>query len=322
MSIVQAQSDQAPVRAEKSLPKKRKSAARQNVKEYLVGYLFLLPWFIGLFALTLGPIVGSLYLSFTSYDILSAPQWIGIRNFIDMFFDMHFLNAIYVTILYVVLSVPLKLAVALLIAVALNRGLRGLALYRSIYYIPSLVGGSVAIAILWQQIFGGDGIVNQGLSLIGIHGMGSWIANPDTAIYTLVILSAWQFGSPMLIFLAGLRQISQEMYEAASIDGAGRASKFFRITLPLLSPVIFFNLIMQVIAAFQAFTPAFIVSSGNGGPYDSTLFYTLYIYQQGFGYYHMGYASAMAWALLMVIALFTAISFLSSRYWVFYQDER
>jgi pectin-derived oligosaccharide transport system permease protein len=314
------------VQASQMGAKKRLQAEKRKlplvVRENMVGYLFLLPWFIGLFTLTLGPMLGSLYLSFTRYDLLSAPQWIGLQNFTAMFSDIRFLDSLRVTAIYVFLSVPLKLAVALLVALALNKGLRGLGIYRAVYYVPSLLGGSVAIAILWRQIFGQNGIVNQGLALLGIHGLSSWVANPDTSVYTLIILAAWQFGSPMLIFLAGLKQIPREMYEAAGIDGAGPIGKFFRITLPLLTPIIFFNLVLQMIGAFQAFTPAFIVSSGSGGPYASTLFYTLYIYQQGFGYFHMGYASAMAWVLLMIIALFTAVAFTSSRFWVFYQDER
>jgi multiple sugar transport system permease protein len=319
MSTTQVQASQLGAKKKLQAEKRKLPLA---VRENVVGYLFLLPWFIGLFALTLGPMLGSLYLSFTRYDLLSAPQWIGLQNFTAMFSDIRFLDSLRVTAIYVFLSVPLKLAVALLVALALNKGLRGLGIYRAVYYVPSLLGGSVAIAILWRQIFGQNGIVNQGLALLGIHGLSSWVANPDTSVYTLIILAAWQFGSPMLIFLAGLKQIPHEMYEAAGIDGAGPIGKFFRITLPLLTPIIFFNLVLQMIGAFQAFTPAFIVSSGSGGPYGSTLFYTLYIYQQGFGYFHMGYASAMAWVLLMIIALFTAVAFTSSRFWVFYQDER
>ncbi|GCE07275.1 carbohydrate ABC transporter permease [Dictyobacter aurantiacus] len=301
---------------------RRKTVSSRARRENLVGYLFMLPWFVGLIALTLGPMLGSLYLSFTSYDLLSAPRWIGLQNYGAMLADIRFLDALKVTAIYVLLSVPLKLIFALLVAMVLNRGLRGLAIYRSIYYVPSLLGGSVTIAILWQQIFGKDGIVNAGLALLGFHNLGSWVANPNTSLLTLIVLAVWQFGSPMLIFLAGLKQIPQEMYEAANIDGAGVWKRFFRITLPMLSPIIFFNLVLQMISAFQAFTPAFIVSNGNGGPYDSTLFYTLYIYLQGFGYFHMGYASAMAWVLLLIIAIFTAVAFRSSRLWVFYQDEK
>jgi multiple sugar transport system permease protein len=210
----------------------------------------------------------------------------------------------------------------------LKQGLKGLGLFRAIYYIPSLLGSSVAIALLWRRIFAGDGIINQVLGIVGIHTSFSWISSPDTflwtpySLWTLVILSVWQFGSPMLIFLAGLKQIPQEFYEAASTDGAGAMRKFFMITLPMITPLIFFNMLLQMVGAFQAFTPAYIVSGGSGGPINTTMFYTLYVYQQGFGQMQMGYASAMAWFLLIVIAIFSAISFWSSRYWVFYQDEK
>lgn len=291
-------------------------------KENIAGYLFLLPWFAGMLIFTLGPILASLFLSFTNYNLLSPPQWIGWQNYLAMFQDPHWLNAVRATFIYVFLSVPLKLIFALLIAMLLKQGLRGLGLYRVIYYVPSLLGGSVAIALLWQQIFGGEGIVNQILNAIGIHVTTSWVSNPNTALYTLIILAVWQFGSPMLIFLAGLKQIPQEYYEAASTDGAGAIRKFFSITVPMLTPLIFFNLILQMVGAFQAFTPAYVVSGGNGGPLDATLFYTLYIYQQGFGQLEMGYASAMAWMLLLVVGTFSAIAFITSRYWVFYQDDR
>ena len=285
-------------------------------------YLFLSPWLIGLFGLTLGPTLVSLYLSFTSFDLLQEPRWIGLDNYARMFFaDQRYRNALAVTFTYVALSVPLKLAFALALALALDRGLRGLTLYRALLYLPSLLGGSVAIAVLWRQIFGYDGLVNEALALVGIDGP-SWISNPHTSLHTLVLLRVWQFGSPMIIFLAGLRQIPQELYEAADIDGAGAWRKFRSVTLPLLAPVVFFNLVLQTIDAFKAFTPAFIISGGTGGPIDSTLFYTLYLYQEAFAYFRMGYASAMAWVLLIIIAVCTAISFLSSRYWVYYGDER
>lgn len=291
-------------------------------KENAAGYLFLLPWFVGMLVFTLGPIISSLYLSFTNYDLLGLPQWIGWQNYQTMFQDQQWRDAVKVTLIYVFLSVPLKLIFALLVAMLLNRGLRGLGIYRAIYYIPSLLGGSVAIALLWQQIFDTDGLINKMLNAIGIQVHTSWISNPDTALYTLVILAIWQFGSPMLIFLAGLKQIPQEYYEAAATDGAGRVRSFFSITLPMLTPLIFFNLILQMVGAFQAFTPAYVVSGGSGGPLDATLFYTLYIYQQGFGNLHMGYASAMAWILLLAVGTFSLIAFVTSRYWVFYQDDR
>jgi multiple sugar transport system permease protein len=286
------------------------------------GYLFLLPWFVGMFVFTAGPVIASLYLSFTNYNLIGTPSWIGWQNYLAMFQDPQWWDAVRVTVVYVVLSVPLKLAVALLVALLLKRGLIGLGLFRAIYYIPSLLGSSVAIALLWRQIFDSDGLVNQALNLIGIHATTSWVSTPDTALYTLVILSVWQFGTPMLIFLAGLQQIPQEYYEAAATDGAGPLRNFSSITLPLITPLVFFNLILQMVGAFQAFTPSYIVSGGTGGPVDSTLFYTLYLYQEGFANLKMGYASAMAWVLLIAIAFFTALAFLTSRYWVFYQDER
>lgn len=287
------------------------------------GYAFLAPWLLGFLLLTAGPMLGSLYLSFTSFDLLQPPVWIGLANYERMAFDdPRFVNALLVTLRYVLLSVPLKLMFALALALLLDKGLRGLAFYRSVLYLPSLLGGSVAIAVLWKQIFGYDGLINQALyALFGVDGP-SWISNPDYALDTLVALRVWQFGSPMVIFLAGLRQIPTDLYEAAAIDGAKAWTQFRKITLPLLAPVVFFNLILQTIDAFKAFTPAFIVSGGTGGPVDSTLFYTLYLYQEGFGYFRMGYAAALAWFLFVVIGTFTAAAFLTSRYWVHYQDDR
>ncbi len=284
------------------------------------GYLFLLPWLVGFLGLTLGPALMSLYLSFTNYDLLSSPQWVGTQNYVRMATaDPKFVSAMRVTFLYVILSVPLKLAFALAVAMMLNRGLRGLSIYRAVFYLPSLLGASVAIAVLWRQLFASNGLVNSVLAQFGIEGP-SWISNPNYSLYTLVVLSVWQFGSPMIIFLAGLRQIPTDMYEAASLDGASARRQFWKITLPLLSPVIFFNVVIQTIDAFKAFTPAFIVSGGTGGPINSTLFYTLYLYQEAFGYFRMGYASALAWVLVIIIAAFTALSFASTRYWVHYDE--
>jgi multiple sugar transport system permease protein len=283
-------------------------------------YLFLAPWLIGIVGLTLGPMLASLYLSFTDYNLLQTPTFVGFDNFERMFTsDPRFFSAVRVTVTYVFVSVPLQLAFALAVAVVLNRGLRGLPLYRSIYYIPSLVGTSVAVAILWRRMFGRSGLVNQVLALVGIEG-GSWIGHPDTALWTLIILNVWTFGSPMVIFLAALRQIPASMYESAAVDGANRYRTFWHITIPLLTPVIFFNLVLQLIGAFQAFTPAFVVSGGSGGPASSTLFYTLYLYQQGFTNFNMGYASAMAWLLLAAIGLLTLLNFKLSKYWVFYGE--
>lgn len=280
---------------------------------------FMAPWFIGLFVITIGPMVASLYLSFTDYSLLQPPSWIGFENYERMLDDPRLHNSLRVTFTYVFVSVPLQLAAALGLALLLDRGLRGLAIYRSVYYLPSLLGGSVAIAILWRQIFGTDGLINQVLGFFGIQGQG-WVSHPDYALGTLVILNVWTFGSPMIIFLAGLRQIPDMYYEAASIDGAGRLRQFVSITMPLLTPIIFFNLVLQLIGAFQSFTQAFVVSGGTGGPVDSTMFYTLYLYQRGFASLDMGYASAMAWLLLVIIGAMTAVNFLLSKYWVFYND--
>lgn len=284
-----------------------------------VAYLFLSPWLIGLLCLSVIPMGASLYLSFTRYDMFSSPEWIGLANYTEMLKDTKYLNSVKVTLSYVLFSVPLQLMFALAVALLLNRGLRGVKIYRAVYYIPSLFGGSVAIALLWRQLFGGEGIINKVLETFGIQGA-NWISSPDTALSTLVILSVWQFGSPMIIFLAGLKQIPVEVYEAAKIDGAGKIRQFFNVTLPLLTPIILFNLVMQIIHAFQAFTPAYIVSGGTGGPLDSTLFYTLYLYQKAFTHFEMGYASAMAWILLVTVAFITALIFITSKKWVHYQE--
>ncbi len=292
---------------------------RKRHKHNLAGYAFLAPWLIGLFAFTLIPMVYSLYLSLTKFNLLTPPQWIGTENYVRLFSDERYLQSIKVTLLYVFTSVPLKLAAALLVAVALNRGLKALGFYRATFYLPSLLGASVAVSVMWRQIFSRDGLVNQFLSIFGIQGA-DWIGDPRYAMWTLVLLSGWQFGTPMLIFLAGLKQLPQDLYEAASIDGAGRFTMFFRITLPLLTPMVFFNLVLETINAFQTFTPAYVISNGLGGPIDSTLLYTLYLYLKGFGSMQMGYASAMAWVLFAVIGLFTAVYFWSARRWVNYAD--
>jgi multiple sugar transport system permease protein len=308
----------APARQAASQPPPRLRRRRRG--DDRAAYLFLAPWFVGMFALTVGPILVSLYLSMTDFDLLTAPRWVGWDNYRRLAADPHYTSALKVTFVYVVVSVPLVIGFALLVAAALAGRRRGAGAYRAAYYLPSLLGGSVAVSIMWRQIFGPDGLVNKVLGLVGIDGP-SWISTPQYALYTLVILHVWQFGSPMLIFLAGLKQIPQELYEAAAVDGAGPVRRFLRLTLPLLTPLIFFNLVLQMINSFKAFTPAFIISGGQGGPADSTLFYTLYLYQEGFANFRMGYAAAMAWALLLLIAVFTAGIFQTARYWVFYADR-
>lgn len=290
-------------------------------KEGRTAYIFLAPWLIGLVVFVVGPMLVSLYLSFTDYDFLRPANFLGLENYARMFGDSRFLKSVEVTVVYMVLAVPLQLAFALLMALLLNRPIRGVGLYQGVFYLPSLLGGSVAIAVLWDQIFGTDGLVNQILKVFGVSSSTSWVGSPDTALLTLVLLNVWAFGSPMIIFIAGLRQIPRDVLEAARVDGAGKVRTFLHVILPLLSPLIFFNMILQTIFSFKAFVPAFIVSGGTGGPSDATLFYTLYLYQEGFGSFRMGYASAMGWVLFLAIGIVTGINFVLSRFWVFYGDE-
>jgi multiple sugar transport system permease protein len=307
-------------RAKAKTPEEKRLRAKEAGRDNKVGYLFLLPWLIGLVLIIGGPMIASLYLSFTNYSLIQAPEWVGLANYARMFDDPRLHKSLAVTFTYVFVGVPLQLIVALAIAMLLNEGMKGLAFYRSIFYLPSMLGASVAISVLWRQMFEVDGLVNQVLRLFGIPATTSWIGDPQWALWTIILLHVWTFGSPMVIFLAGLRQIPGMYYEAASVDGASRWAQFRRITLPLLSPIIFFNLVLQIINAFQAFTQAFVVSNGTGGPADSTLFYTLYLYQRGFVQFQMGYAAAMAWLLVVIIAAFTAINFYFSKHWVFYGD--
>ncbi len=286
------------------------------------GYIFLSPWIIGFLFLAIGPILASLYLSFTRYDIINAPEWIGLDHYQYMFtMDRRFYKSLQVTFTFVFLSVPAKLIFALAVAMILDKGIRAIGIYRALFYLPSILGGSIAIAILWRQLFNREGVINSVLEIFGIQGP-YWLSDPNFSIYPLIVLGVWQFGSPMLIFLAGLRAIPQELYEAAEIDAASKPRQFFAITLPLLGPVIFFNLVLQMIEAFKTFTGAFVISGGNGAPLDSLLFFTIYLYNEAFSYFRMGYASALAWVLLLIIGAFTAIAFYTSRYWVHYENER
>jgi multiple sugar transport system permease protein len=307
-------------RVKAKTPEEKRLAAKEAGRDNKAGYLFLLPWLIGLVVITIGPMLASLYLSFTNYSLIQAPRWIGLENYARMLTDERLHNSLKVTFIYVFVSTPLQLAVALAIALLLNEGMRGLPFYRSVFYLPSMLGASVAIAVLWRQMFEVDGLVNQVLRLFGFEATISWIGDPSYALWTIILLHIWTFGSPMVIFLAGLRQIPGMYYEAAAVDGAGWWVRFTNITLPLLSPIIFFNLVLQVINAFQSFTQAYVVSNGTGGPADETLFYTLYLYQRGFVQFQMGYAAAMAWLLVVIIAAFTAINFYFSKRWVFYGD--
>ncbi|MGP9536390.1 carbohydrate ABC transporter permease [Brachybacterium sp. AOP43-C2-M15] len=300
--------------------KRKKGGAKAEHPDNKPALLFMTPWLLGFLGITLLPMIASFVLAFTDYSLLAPPEFVGLANIREMIGDTRLHNSLVVTFIYVFVGTPLQLIAALALAVVLNQGMKGLSFYRSVFYLPSLLGGSVAISILWRQMFGANGLVNQLLEVLGFTGMPGWVSNPDTALSTIILLNVWTFGSPMIIFLAGLRQIPEMYYEAASVDGASKVSQFFKITIPLLTPIIFFNVVLQVINSFQTFTQAFVVSGGTGGPSDSTMFFTLYLYQKGFTQFDMGYASAMAWLLLIIVAIFTAINFFVSKFWVFYDD--
>jgi len=292
---------------------------RRSYNKPWEAYVFLAPWIMGFLGFTLIPMILSFYYSFTQFDLVSSPQWIGFENFATMAADKRVHKSLQVTFTYVGLSIPFQLMFALFLAVILKKDIRGVRIYRAIYYLPSLFGGSVAVSLLWRQIFNKQGIFNRILALLGVEGI-NWISTPSTSLYTLIVLAIWQFGSSMVIFLGGLKQIPQDYYEAAMIDGAGKVRTFFRITLPLLTPMVFFSLVMTIISAFQSFTPSYIISGGTGSPLDSTLFYTLYLYIKGFQHFSMGYASALAWFLLLIIVAVTAMLFGLSKSWVYYDE--
>jgi multiple sugar transport system permease protein len=299
---------------------KRYTVAQRRWAENISGFAFISPWLIGFLAFTAIPIIFSLYYSFTEYDILGSPVFNGVKNFRRMMGDELFWKALGVTFYYAFVSVPLRLVFAFFVALLFKRASKAVRIYQAVYYLPSIVGGSIAVAVMWRRLFMADGALNAALQAIGINSTVSWIGEPSFAIWTLIILAAWQFGSSMLIFLAGLRQIPLTYYEAARVDGANIFRQFLSVTLPQMTPIIFFNLIMQLINGFTVFTQAFVVSGGNGDPQNATLVYALYLYQRAFKYYNMGYSSAMAWILVLIIGIFTGIIFKTSNKWVYYES--
>ncbi len=303
----------ANIMKERSLAIKRKNQR----KEYLIAYMFLAPWLIGILVFTLWPFINSFLMSLQKTNLFTS-TYIGIDNYIKLFGDWKFQKSLAVTLKFVFISVPLKLAFALFIAAILNDKIKGTNFFRSALYLPSLIGTSVAVAAMWTQLFGPRGIVNHLVQLFGGRSR-SWIANPDTALFVLVILVVWQFGSSMVIFLSGLKNIPSSYYEAAEIDGASKPQIFFRITLPMLSPIILFNLILQTIGSFQIFTQAFIIT--RGGPLNETLFMVLHIYNKAFLASQMGYASALSWVLLFVIMIVTGVIFFTAKHWVYYESK-
>ena len=280
--------------------------------------MFCLPFIIGFLLFLIIPMGISFYCSLCDYDILSPPKFVGLKNYIDMFTnDEVFWHSIKATLYFALVSVPLRLIFALFVAMLLVKPTKATGFYRAAYYLPSIIGGSVAVAILWKRMFAPDGVVNSILGMMGIDTNFAWLSDTRTAIWTLILLAVWQFGSSMLIFLSALKQIPKSLYEAADVDGANKVTKFFRVTLPLLTPTIFFNLVMQMINGFLAFTQSLIITQGK--PMDTTLFYAVYMYQQSFSFSKSGYASAMAWVMLGIIAVITFILFKTKKYWVYEQ---
>lgn len=310
---------EAPVRPAKKRLAAPGAGRRGRRRENIAGYLFMSPWIAGFLLLTAGPMIASLYYAFTSYNLFTPPQWVGLDNFTTMFQDPRWQKSVEVTLKYVVVATPLKLLLALGVALLLAQKRSGQGLYRAAFYMPSLIGASVSVGFVWRALFSDDAVVDRAQKIFGLD-VGGWIGNPDYVIYALVALSIWQFGAPMVIFLAGLKQVPQELYEAAEVDGAGPLRRFWNITLPMISPVLFFNVLLESIHAFQVFGSAYVVSDTRCGPADATLVYTCYLYQKGFKEAQMGFASAMAWTLVVAVALVTAVLFRSQKKWVHYEE--
>ena len=299
--------------------KQNKSFAQKLNTQGVAGYVFTSLFIIGFLAFMIIPMAMSFGFAFTRYNILSPPKFNGLDNFKQMFTnDPVFWQSFKATMYYVVFSVPMRLIMALLIALLLVRKSKASGLYRALFYLPSIVGSSVAIAILWKRMFASDGVINSLLQAIGINCEIAWLGRTDTAIWTLIILAVWQFGSSMLIFLSGLKQIPIALYEVADIEGAGPFQRFFKITLPMLTPTVFFNLINQLINGFMAFTQSYIITQGK--PRNSTLFYTVYMYQNSFTYNKMGYGCAMAWFMILIVGTLTLILFRTQNKWVYYES--
>ena len=301
-------------------PSPVKKSSRRNsllIKEEREFYMFISPWLFGFVFLTLGPLLVSLIMSFTQWEVISPPKWIGGRNYLSMYRDPLFRQSLKVTTIYTVLDVPLRMAASLLVALALNQKILGARWYRTFYYMPSVIP-AVAVSMLFLWILAPKGLLNALLGMVGIPPQ-KWLTSSKLALYSLVLMSLWGYGSSMVIFLAGLQGIPQQLYEAAEIDGANRWRRFIHITIPMLSPVILFNTVMAMIGTFQVFTTGFLVT--GGGPNNATLFYALYLYRSAFEYFEMGYACALAWVLFLIILLLTLITFRSSAAYVYYEGE-
>ncbi|WP_198586818.1 carbohydrate ABC transporter permease [Glycomyces xiaoerkulensis] len=307
-----------PVRGPRGAAGRRSSGIRGG--ERLAGYTFMLPWLIGTAVLTIGPMAWSLYLSFTDYHLIRGGEWTGLTNYRAVFDDPMFFRTVRVTLMYVAVSVPIKLVASLFVAMLLSQRRRGMGFYRAAFYMPSLIAMSVGVALIWKALFSNDGVQDSIMSSFGWEG-GGFLGNPSVSILMLVLLAVWSFGAPMVIFLAGLMQVPQQLYEAAEVDGAGKWRKFVHITLPMLSPVIFFNVLMETVGAFQLFGPAYIIGGEAGAPAWSTLFYTVRIYTLAFTDFRMGFASAYAWILVLAVGIVTIIMFRAAKQLVFYAGE-
>lgn len=283
-----------------------------------IGFFFIIPWLIGFIVFKLYPFGSSLVYSFTDYHLFNGIKETGLMNYIEIFQTDKIMKAFKVTFKYAFITVPLKLTVSLFIAYILNFKLKGVNLFRTAYYIPSILGGSVAIAVLWKAVFRDDGLINTALGFLNIDGP-KWLSDPTYSLFIICLLRVWQFGSAMVIFLAALKGVPQDLYEAAAIDGAGKWRQFFKITVPLITPVIFYNLVTQLCQAFQEFNGPYIIT--QGGPRNSTTLISLLVYNNAFKTYKMGMASAMAWLMFLIVMVFTIIAFISQKHWVYYSDD-
>jgi len=300
-------------------PRQGNVAVLGFTRDDLTGYLFIAPWLIGFFVFTFGPFLASLYLSFTSWDIVGPIEWVGTKNYQQMLVkDASFWKSLLNTAYYVVFHVPGIVVIALALAVLLNQNLKLIAVYRTVFYLPAVTAG-VATSIVWMWILNGQyGLLNVGLKLIGIEGP-NWLYSTTWSMPALIIMSLWNVGQPMIIYLAALQGVPQHLYEAVSIDGGGNWAKFRNVTVPMITPAIFFNIIMQIIGSFQVFTSAYVVT--GGGPAESTLVYVLYLYKKAFQTLTMGYASGLAWVLFLIILAFTGVQLVTSRRWVYYEGR-
>lgn len=292
-------------------------------RESLWAYAFITPWIIGFIIFTLGPMLASLFFSFTDYDIVTSPRWVGLANYVNLVHDPLFWHSLGITFKFALIALPLSLIISYLIAVLLNQKITGINIWRTVYFIPSVIAG-VAVALLWARIFDPKfGILNPFLAQFGIRGPG-WLSDPQWALPALVIMSLWGVGGNVIIYLAGLQGVPTDLYDAAKVDGASAWQRFRFVTLPMTTPVIFYNLVLGLIGTFQYFTEVYVITSGSrnlGDPARSTLFYNIYLYQNAFKYFHMGYASTMAWVLFIIVLVFTLLIFRSSAVWVYYEGQ-